>query len=176
MASPIERLICVRGDLTKERVDAIVNAANEALRGGGGVDGAIHDAAGPGLLAECIERHPSGCPTGEARITGGHELTAKHVIHTVGPIWRGGAEGEPELLAACYHNSLELAARHGLRSVSFPAISCGVYRYPIESAAEIAVRELLAGLARHDAIEVVRLVLFNEELLDAFRAALEEQR
>lgn len=176
MAEPTERLTCVRGDLTLEHTGAIVNAANEALRGGGGVDGAIHRAAGPALLAECIERYPDGCPTGEARITGGHQLAAQHVIHTVGPIWHGGAAGEPELLAACYRNSLELAARHGLRSVSFPAISCGVYRYPIESAAEIAVRELLAGLARHTSIEAVRLVLFSDELLGTFRAALEEQR
>jgi O-acetyl-ADP-ribose deacetylase len=176
MANPIERLTCIRGDLTLERTDAIVNAANEALRGGGGVDGAIHRAAGPALLAECIERHPDGCPTGEARITGGHQLAAQYVIHTVGPIWRGGTEGEPELLAACYHNSLELAVQHQLQTVSFPAISCGVYGYPLEAAAEIAVRELLAGLARHESIASARMVLFSDELLGVFEAALDGRR
>lgn len=171
-----ERIRCVRGDLTLEQVDAIVNAANESLRGGGGVDGAIHRRAGPGLLAECIERYPEGCPTGEARITGGHELAAQHVIHTVGPIWCGGGEGEPELLAACHANSLALAAQHGLKSVSSPAISCGVYGYPAKQEAGIAVRELLAGLVRHETIETVRLVLFSDELLETFRAALAELR
>ena len=173
MESPWDRIECVQGDLTAERVDAIVNAANERLRGGGGVDGAIHRAAGAGLLQECIERYPGGCPTGEARITGGHELAAKHVIHTVGPVYRDGRHGEPELLASCYNHSVALAAAHDLRSLSFPAISAGVYGYPWADAAEVALRALGNALREHTAIERVRVVLFGADLYEIFQRTLE---
>lgn len=166
----LSRMSVARGDLTQERVDAIVNAANETLLGGGGVDGAIHTAAGPGLLAEC--RTLGGCPTGEARITEGYDLPARHVIHTVGPIYWGGSYGEPELLASAYRESLRLAAEHGLRSVSFPAISCGVYSYPLDRAAAIAVRTVHDCLERSEELRV-RFVLFNDAALAAFETALE---
>ena len=155
-----------RGDITKLAVDAIVNAANSTLLGGGGVDGAIHRAAGPELLEEC--RRIGGCPTGEARITRGYRLPAKYVIHTVGPVWRGGTQGEPELLASCYRNSLRLADENGIRSIAFPAISCGIYGYPIDQAAEIAVRE-----CGKSSIERILLVAFGEDVFEAIRRQLQ---
>ncbi|HEX4794520.1 MAG TPA: O-acetyl-ADP-ribose deacetylase [Humisphaera sp.] len=153
--------------MTTLAVDAIVNAANESLLGGGGVDGAIHDAAGPRLLEEC--RTLGGCPTGEARITGGYDLPARFVIHTVGPIWRGGRHDEDELLARCYRNSLALAAQHGVRTIAFPAISTGAFGFPLRRAAEIAVREVRDYLSDRPQIDTVTFVCFDVETLEAYR-------
>jgi O-acetyl-ADP-ribose deacetylase len=164
-----------RGDITRLQVDAIVNAANELMLGGGGVDGAIHRAAGPRLLEACVavpEIRPSvRCPTGEARITPGFDLPAKHVIHTVGPIWRGGGANEDALLASCYRASLALAEAHALQSIAFPAISCGVYRFPVDRACAIALHQLRDHLARPTSVSTIILVAFNDEILNAMRDA-----
>jgi len=158
------------GDITEQRVDAIVNAANSSLLGGGGVDGAIHRAAGPELLAEC--RLLGGCEPGQAKATGGHRLAARHVIHTVGPVWHGGGAGEPETLAACHRNAVALAAELGCRTVAFPAISTGVYGYPVELAAGVAVTATAEALGAQDTVELVRFVLFDEQTRAAFDAAM----
>jgi O-acetyl-ADP-ribose deacetylase (regulator of RNase III) len=163
-------ITAMKTDITRLDVDAIVNAANETLLGGGGVDGAIHRGAGHELLAEC--RTLGGCATGDAKITRGYRLPAKHVIHTVGPVWHGGTRGEPELLASCYRKSLQLAQQNGLKSIAFPAISCGVYGYPIELAAQIAVREVRAFLESNQGIERVVFALFDDAALAVYRDAL----
>lgn len=152
-------LRAVRSDITALLVDAIVNAANSSLLGGGGVDGAIHAAAGPGLLRECERLR--GCPPGQARITGGHRLSAKRIIHTVGPMWSGGAKGEAAVLASCYEQSLQLAVEHGLKSVAFPSISTGVYGYPLELAAPVAVRTVREFTAHTDEIDEVIFCCFS---------------
>src|SRR5207245_2811082 len=165
------RLETTRADITKLAVDAIVNAANRALLGGGGVDGASHRAAGPELLAEC--RRIGGCPTGEARITRGYRLPAAHVIHTVGPVWAGGHRGEPELLRRCYANALHLAGEHNIRSIAFPSISTGVYGYPIEQAAAVAVQTVREVLPSTPSIELVRFVCFSAPDLAVYRRLLD---
>jgi len=164
------RISLYEGDITRLDVDAIVNAANRSLLGGGGVDGAIHRAAGPGLLEEC--RTLRGCPTGGARLTGGHLLRARHVIHAVGPVWRGGGEGEDELLASCYREALRLCAAHGLVSVAFPAISTGIYAFPLERATAIAVREVWKGLDAKGAPKRVVFSCLGGEVSAAYRGAL----
>ncbi len=165
-----ERIVLVRDDITRLEVEAIVNAANSTLLGGGGVDGAIHRAAGPGLLEEC--RRLGGCPTGEARVTGGHALRARWVIHTVGPIWRGGAAREDELLAACYRSSLTAAAERGAARVAFPAISCGVYGFPIPRACRIALGEIRSFLERIAIPREVWLVAFDATVYGEYAALL----
>jgi len=169
----IEKLDIRQGDITRIAVDAIVNAANTSLLGGGGVDGAIHRAAGPQLLAEC--RNIGGCPTGEARITKGYRLPARHVIHTAGPVYRGTPR-DKELLTACYRNSLELAVQHHLISIAFPAISCGVYGYPIEEACRIAVDATLKFLEAHPSLEKVIFVLFSAGDLRVYQDYLDDLR
>lgn len=166
------RLVVVEGDITRQEVEAIVNAANSSLLGGGGVDGAIHRAAGPELLAEC--RALGGCPTGQAKLTRGYRLPAKWVIHTVGPVWRDGAHGEDELLAGCYRNSLALAAQKGIKTIAFPSISTGAYGFPVERAARLAVRECKAFLEQNQTVDKVVLVCFGQSALDIYQEAMRE--
>jgi O-acetyl-ADP-ribose deacetylase (regulator of RNase III) len=161
----------VRGDITSQEVDAIVNAANETLLGGGGVDGAIHRAAGPELLEEC--RKLGGCPTGQAKITRAYRLPASFVIHTVGPVWRGGRAGEAQLLASCYRASLQLAIQHRCQSVAFPAISCGAYGYPLDEAAQVSIEEVLRLAAEPSGPDRVRWVLFDPQVFDAWHQVFE---
>ena len=160
-----------KADITTLSVDAIVNAANTTLLGGGGVDGAIHRAAGPELFDECYQI--GGCPTGEARLTKGYRLPAKFVIHTVGPVWTGGERGEPELLASCYRSVFNLARENGISSLAFPAISCGVYRFPVERAVKIAVAETVAELISSDAVQKVIFACFGDEIYAAYQSAVD---
>src|SRR5439155_24272864 len=171
--STAERIEIIQGDITQLAIDAIVNAANSSLLGGGGVDGAIHAAAGPELLQEC--RTLGGCLTGQAKITKGYGLPARHVIHTVGPFWRGGNDGEEEALASCYRNSLELAKLHKLAAIAFPSISTGAYRFPVERACRIALAEIKSFLAQNALPEKVNIVCFDRGTLDRYRQALAER-
>lgn len=164
------KLEVIKGDITQLKVDAIVNAANSSLLGGGGVDGAIHHAAGPGLLEEC--KKIGGCSTGQAKLTKGYELPANYVIHTVGPIWRGGSKGEPQLLASCYESSLKIALENGIKSIAFPSISCGIYGYPTGQAVTIAVTETIQFLELNNNIDRVYFVCFDDATYDAYQQAV----
>ncbi len=166
----MHRIRVYQGDITRIKVDAIVNAANSRLGGGGGVDGAIHRAAGPQLLEECLKLN--GCPTGKVKMTHSYNLPASHVLHAVGPIWNGGNDGEDELLASCYRNAMAIAKQEGFKSIAFPAISCGVYHYPIERAVNIATREVILGLRDNDVLEDVIFCCFDQEVADLYHQAL----
>jgi O-acetyl-ADP-ribose deacetylase len=165
-----DKIVILQTDITTLAVDAIVNAANSSLLGGGGVDGAIHRAAGPDLLAEC--RLLGGCKTGQAKITRGYRLPARFVLHTVGPVWNGGDQNEPELLASCYRKCFALAREHGLRKLAFPAISCGIYRFPVDLAVEIAMRETLAELNSGDKVEKVAFACFDDIVFGSYQRAI----
>ncbi len=167
-----QRLFIIEGDITRCETEAIVNAANSTLLGGGGVDGAIHRAAGPGLLEEC--RKLNGCATGEAKITKGYNLPARWVIHTVGPIWRGGNNGEDQMLAQCYRNSLHLAEQYKIKTIAFPSISTGAYGFPLERAARIAIKEIKDFLRKNTTVEKVFMVCFNKEAYHAYLATTKE--
>jgi O-acetyl-ADP-ribose deacetylase (regulator of RNase III) len=164
----------LEGDITLQEVDALVNAANQALAGGGGVDGAIHRRDGPAIMEETARRYPDGCPTGSAVISGAGSLAARYVIHAVGPVWRGGDAGEAELLAGAYRRSLELAVEHGCRSIALPALSTGAYRYPLDQASCVALSTAIDFLSAHGRPELVRFVLFGQEAFESFTLALRD--
>jgi len=172
MAGEINKIEVIQGDITQLEVDAIVNAANTSLLGGGGVDGAIHRAAGPQLLAEC--RQLGGCPTGKAKATLGYRLPAKYVFHAVGPVWHGGKRGEDHLLASCYRECMRLAKEYQVKTIAFPAISCGVYRFPLERAARIAIQTLLECLKDNPQIQKIYLVCFDQHVYQTYQRCLQE--
>jgi O-acetyl-ADP-ribose deacetylase (regulator of RNase III) len=167
----LDKIEVIKGDITKLAVDAVVNAANSSLLGGGGVDGAIHRAAGPGLLIDCVKLH--GCSTGDAKMTRGHGLPAKRIIHTVGPVWHGGYRDEPEQLASCYKRSLAVAEENNVKTIAFPAISTGIYGYPLDQATKIAVNEVVAYMSGETNIQKVTFVTFDDRTLKAYAAELE---